>query len=82
VKFRRQVPIGPFTADFACPAHRLVVELDGNQHAESTSDSRRDAFLKANGWRTLRFWNGDLNENPNAVLARIGAAVGVHWDPF
>ena len=82
IKFRRQMPIGPFIADFACPAHRLVIELDGSHHAESASDRRRDAFLKANGWRVLRFWNGDLSENSNAVLARIGTAVGVHWDPF
>jgi very-short-patch-repair endonuclease len=82
VKFRRQFPIGPFIADFACPAHRVVIELDGGQHAESLSDRRRDGFMAGQGWRVLRFWNAELIENPNAVLARIGIAVGVSWDPF
>jgi very-short-patch-repair endonuclease len=54
VKFRRQVPIGPFIADFACTQHRLAVELDGGQHG-SASDERRDAFLAARGWRVIRF---------------------------
>ena len=82
IKFRRQAPVGPFVADFACPSHRLIIELDGSQHAESASDRRRDAYLAAEGWQVLRFWNGEVVENPNAVLARIGAAVGVRWDPF
>ena len=82
VKFRRQAPIGPYVADFACPAHRLVVELDGGQHAERASDRRRDAYLAEQGWRVLRIWNAEVAENPNAVLARIGAEVGVEWDPF
>ena len=59
-KFRRQVPIGPFIADFASIAHRLVVELDGGQHAENEADARRDGFLAANGWRVMRFWNNDV----------------------
>src|SRR5438067_10866942 len=65
-KFRRQAPIGPFIADFACAAHRLVVELDGGQHAGSLRDRRRDAYLSAQGWRVLRVWNAELSENPNA----------------
>ncbi|HKH35384.1 MAG TPA: DUF559 domain-containing protein [Beijerinckiaceae bacterium] len=56
IKFRRQMPVGPFIADFGCPADRIVIELDGSQQADSPSDRRRDAFLKANGWRILRFW--------------------------
>jgi very-short-patch-repair endonuclease len=82
VKFRRQAPIGPYVADFACPSHRLVVELDGGQHAESASDRRRDAYLAAHGWRVLRVWNAEVVENANAVLAKIGAEIGVAWDPF
>ena len=81
-KFRRQAPIGPYIADFARPSHRLVVELDGSQHAESASDRRRDAYLAARGWRVLRVWNAEVVENVNAVLAKIGAEVGVEWDPF
>ena len=82
LKFKRQVPIGPYIADFACPAHRLIVELDGSQHADSAADRRRDAFLAHEGWRVLRVWNAEVVENPNAVLFRIGEAVGVAWDPF
>jgi very-short-patch-repair endonuclease len=82
IKFRRQVPVGPYIADFACPAHRLIVELDGSQHADSAADRRRDADLAYEGWRVLRVWNSEVVENPNAVLFRIGEAVGVGWDPF
>ena len=82
VKFRRQAPVGPFVADVACPSRHLIVELDGSQHAENVRDRRRDAYLAAEGWRVMRFWNAEVVENPNAVLARIGAAVGVTWDPF
>jgi very-short-patch-repair endonuclease len=75
VKFRRQVPIGPFVADFASTEHRLVTELDGSQHAESRRDIRRDTFLADAGWRVLRFWNNDVTSNRNGVLERILQAV-------
>jgi very-short-patch-repair endonuclease len=71
MKFRRQVPVGPYIADFACVARRLVVELDGGQHAESARDERRDAFLAAQGWRVIRFWNSDVVENRSGVLERL-----------
>ena len=71
VKFRRQVPIGPFVVDFASIEHRLVVELDGGQHAESAADARRDAFLVADGWRVLRFWNNEVTQNRDGVLETI-----------
>ena len=71
VKFRRQVPIGPFVADFACIAQRVVVELDGGQHSDNASDVRRDAYLKAEGWRVLRFWNNDAMRNREGVLETI-----------
>ena len=71
VKFRRQVPIGPFIADFASIEHRLVVELDGGQHADSKIDVRRDRFLKADGWRVVRFWNNDVMGNREGVLETI-----------
>ena len=77
VKFRRQVPIGPFVADIASMEHRLVVELDGGQHAESSSDAKRDAFLAASGWRVLRFWNNDAMRNRDGVLQSIQQAVAL-----
>ena len=61
VKFRRRCRSAPLLADFASIAHRLVVELDGGQHAESTSDARRDAYLASEGWRVVRFWNNDVS---------------------
>src|SRR5579864_6636309 len=62
-KFRRQVPIGPFIADFACKSARLIIESDGehhgNDHAE-LRDALRTAWLEARGWRVLRFWTSEL----------------------
>jgi 2-isopropylmalate synthase len=77
VKFRRQVPIGPFIANFASIEHRLVVELDGGQHAESASDVSRDSFLTANGWRVLRFWNNEVTRNREGVWESIQHAVAL-----
>ena len=62
-KFVRQYPIGPYVADFACRDAMLVVELDGGQHAESTSDGKRTAYLNAQGYSVLRFWNNELLGN-------------------
>ena len=61
-KFRRQHPIGRYVCDFVCLEAGLVVELDGSQHhvAQAVYDEQRDAFLKSNGFRVLRFWNGDV----------------------
>jgi 2-isopropylmalate synthase len=77
MKFRRQVPIGPFIADFASVEHRIVVELDGGQHAESTYDRRRDHFLRADGWRVVRFWNNDVMKNRDGVLQNLQQAIAL-----
>jgi very-short-patch-repair endonuclease len=77
VKFRRQVPIGPFVADFAAIKERLVVELDGGQHADNPADIRRDAFLADSGWRVLRFWNTDVMHNRAGVLESIAQAAAL-----
>jgi very-short-patch-repair endonuclease len=66
-KFRRQHPIGPFVADFACLSHRLVIEADGGQHAENQDDRRRTIWLARRGWRVVRFWNNDILTNPEGV---------------
>jgi very-short-patch-repair endonuclease len=73
--FVRQLPIGPYIADFACRKARLVVELDGSQHAESHRDRRRDAFLRGEGWSTLRFWNEDVARRRAEVCHTILAAL-------
>jgi very-short-patch-repair endonuclease len=60
-KFRRQFPVGPYLADFACLSHRLVVELDGGQQAASAQeDAARSDFLACQGYLTLRFWNNTV----------------------
>ena len=70
-RFRRQVPVGPYIVDFACLRARLVVEVDGGQHAGSTGDRRRDAFLHAAGFHVLRFWNHEVLAQPDAVCEAI-----------
>ena len=75
-KFRRQHPIGPYIADFACVAARLIVEADGGQHADSPIDARRTAWLRAAGWEVIRFWNNDPLQQPGAVVERIVQALG------
>jgi very-short-patch-repair endonuclease len=76
LKFRRQAPIPPYIADFVCFAHRLIVEADGSQHAESARDAKRDAFLESQGFQVLRFWNADILARPrmieDTILARCG----------
>ena len=75
-KFRRQHSIGPFIADFACVAVRLVIELDGSQHAQAeAADARRTAFLEAEGWAVIRFWNARVLTDMDNVLREIIAAV-------
>ena len=71
-RFRRQHPIGPYIVDFACLARKILIELDGSQHAErQDDDKKRDAFLRAQGYRVLRFWNNEVFENCFGVLERI-----------
>ncbi|RRH90159.1 endonuclease domain-containing protein [Mesorhizobium tamadayense] len=75
IKFRRQVPVGRFIADFVCAEARLIVEIDGSQHAGSHRDQERDAELKARGFRVLRFWNDDVLKDLDAVCDTIIAYV-------
>ena len=70
-KFRRQHPIGAFIADFACPERRLIVEADGEQHVDSEYDAYRSEWLRAQGWRVIRFWNNEVRENPDGVAEAI-----------
>ena len=75
-KFRRQQPIGPYIADFACMPEKLLVELDGGGHAErETLDRKRDEFLRRKGYRVLRFWNTEVFENLQGVLEKIHEAL-------
>ena len=75
LKFKRQVPIGPFIADFANLRTKIVIEVDGGQHNESHRDRIRDRFLSERGFRVLRFWNTDVLRSTEAVLETISDAV-------
>jgi very-short-patch-repair endonuclease len=73
-KFRRQVRIGPYIADFACLKAMLVIEVDGGQHADARAyDSRRDDFMRGQGHRILRFWNNEVLGNMDGVWQVIAA---------
>jgi very-short-patch-repair endonuclease len=67
-KFRRQVLIGPYIVDFVCFDARLIIEVDGGQHADSASDTERDGWFAANEFRVLRFWNNDVLSNLEGVM--------------
>jgi very-short-patch-repair endonuclease len=68
VKFRRQVPFRNFILDFVCFERRVVVEVDGSQHADSVRDAARDAILAREGFRVMRYWNNDVLQRRDAVL--------------
>ncbi len=74
-KFVRQLPIGPYYADFACRQASLVVEVDGSQHALQPRDRFRDESMNANGWSVLRMWHADVLRDRDAVLDLVVAAV-------
>jgi len=73
-KFRRQVPIGRYIADFVCPARKLIVEVDGGQHTVD-GDAARTAFLEGQGYRVLRFWNNEVLRNLDGVWRVIANAL-------
>ncbi len=76
-RFRRQVPVGGYVVDFACPAARLVLELDGGQHLQQRDDDmQRTRRLQALGWRVLRYWNDDVLLRTDAVLEDVLRALG------
>jgi very-short-patch-repair endonuclease len=70
-KFVRQEAIDSFVVDFACRDRRLIVEVDGGQHADNPKDVLRDRRLAEAGYRILRFWNNDVLANKNGVLETI-----------
>ena len=74
-RFRRQHPVGPYIADFVCIEQRLIIEVDGGQHADSSSDLRRGDHLRAAGYCVIRFWNNDVLSNIEGVIAEISAAL-------
>jgi very-short-patch-repair endonuclease len=73
-KFVRQEPIGPYIVDFICREKRLVIEVDGGQHAESKRDAVRDQWFVEHRYRVLRFWNNEVLENIEGVWDTIFVA--------
>lgn len=77
LSFRQQMSIGRYIADFACPEHKLIVEVDGSQHADNeTYDQARTRFLEGQGWRVVRFWNDDVLNDIDSVCTHILRLVG------
>jgi very-short-patch-repair endonuclease len=76
LKFVRQYPVGPYVTDFASRERMLVVEIDGSQHAESARDERRTAFLNAEGYSVLRFWNNEVLADLTGVCDLLRAVAG------
>ena len=77
-RFRRQFPVGPYIADFACVAKKLIVELDGGGHFEDQQiehDRRRTVFIEARGWRVVRYLNDDVYKDLDVVLDDIYAYI-------
>ena len=74
-KFVRQFPIDRYVVDFACRSMRLVIELDGAQHAASVRDAARTEFLNDKGWSVLRFWNEEVSEGAGGGCETILAAL-------
>jgi very-short-patch-repair endonuclease len=69
---RRQHPVGPYLVDFACPKRRLVIELDGGQHATTMeADALRTAEIEQQGYRVVRFWNNEITTNLSGVVEEI-----------
>jgi very-short-patch-repair endonuclease len=78
LKFRRQYPVGPFFADFACIQRKIVVELDGSYHDyQYEDDLSRQRFLESQGWQVFRFANEDVLEDVEAVAISIATQLGM-----
>ncbi|MDO8293211.1 MAG: endonuclease domain-containing protein [Gallionella sp.] len=80
-KFKRQKPMGRYVVDFVCLEEKLVIELDGGQHAENIEyDQQRDSWLRSEGYKVLRFWNNELMGETEGVLERIRLALSNEAD--
>jgi very-short-patch-repair endonuclease len=77
-RFRRQVLIGPYIVDFACLSHRLIIEVDGGQHAQNVSqDEVRTSWLASRGYRVVRYWDNDVLKNTDEVLESIWTSLEI-----
>lgn len=71
LKFRRQEPIGNYIVDFIYYEKKLIIEIDGGQHFDSTDDKIRDEWLRSQGFIVLRFWNNEVLENRDGAVEKI-----------
>ncbi len=85
LRFRRQQPIGPYVADFYCPAAKLIIELDGDEHGTEQGmayDGKRTEWLSSQGYRVLRFPNWHVLKNPQVVLDEIAHVFEIRAVPL
>ena len=75
-KFSRQIPVGPFICDFMCRKLKLVIEIDGGQHDENPRDVARTAYIAREGFRVVRYWNNEVQDNLSGVLENLRLIVG------
>jgi very-short-patch-repair endonuclease len=81
-RFRRQHPLGPYVADFVCLNRKLIVEVDGGQHAaQVTHDTERTTWLEGRGYRVVRFWDNEVLRDPDSVAEVIRQALTPHLNP-
>ncbi|HAY27526.1 MAG TPA: DNA (cytosine-5-)-methyltransferase, partial [Candidatus Accumulibacter sp.] len=82
LKFKRQKPMGRYIVDFVCLEQRLIIEIDGGQHAEQLDyDRRRDAWLRSQGFTVLRFWNSEVMQPLDEVLEQIRCTLPLSPSP-
>jgi len=78
LKFKRQKPMGRYIVDFVCMERRLIIELDGGQHAEQVAyDQHRDAWLRSHGYTVLRFWNNEVMQQMEGGLEQIRCTIAL-----
>ena len=83
IKFRRQHPIGRYFADFACPSRKIVIEIDGEHHADQLeADNRRTAEMEATGWRVIRFAANEVVQNPEGIWVAVQLALDSSRNPL
>jgi len=81
-KFKRQKPVGRYIVDFVCVERRLIVEIDGGQHAEQAEyDQHRDAWLRSQGYTVLRYWNNEVMQQLEGVLEQIRLTITLSPGP-
>jgi len=82
LRFNRQVPIGPYVCDFVARSAKLIIEVDGGQHGwQADEDATRTRYLEAQGYRVIRFWNSDVLERLEGVVAEIAEAIAALPSP-